>query len=123
MVALSGLANRGWRAAASGVAMVGALVPGAAPAQERQVAANARPPVLTETREGCGLMNSQQRHTALGLLDAITDRVNVSAPYLKQLMECIDRPSATRPMPVTAADKKARQEIILRFVAEDIPVP
>ena len=123
MDALSGLANRGWRGAATGVAMVGALAPTGILAQERQVAAAARSSVLTETREGCGLMTPQQRHKAFGLLDAITDRINVSGPYLKQLMECIDGKSPTRPVPITADDKKLRQEIILRFVAEDMPVP
>jgi hypothetical protein len=68
-------------------------------------------------------MTAQQRAIALRVLDSITDERDVSAAYLKTVVDCMKGASSTRPILASKADRDAHAELVLLLTARGIPAP
>jgi hypothetical protein len=68
-------------------------------------------------------MTPQQRAIALRVLDSITDEHDVSAAYLKTVVDCMKGVSSARPTLASKADRDAHAELVLLLTAKGIPAP
>lgn len=66
-------------------------------------------------------MNAQQRSDAMKLVLSVSDEIDVSGPYLQQVVACIKGSGANRPVPVTPADKQAQGHLNVLFIAKGMP--
>jgi hypothetical protein len=111
-MALSPFRSFGSRAGALATAGVVSAFALAAPATAQQVA---------NIQQGCGLMSAQQRSDAMRLVLSVSDDIDVSGPYLQQVVACIKGTAASRPVPVTPADRQAQGQLNVLFIAKGMP--